>query len=430
MAISGHKFNLNGKTLAKIEHLLPRLKYSVLPSKIIRWLENFNEDEIDLAIDLLSVFEYIPFNEFMYRLNDLLKKILDDIPKGEKILILPYGKVGKSATLVTYPLKNTIAFKKREKDIELNHDYEKLKNPKIFKHIIFLDDFIGSGKTFYKEYTKKKDKENSIEEWVKDNSIANVYILATIIMVEGKEFINSKFSNIRIEADERHKIFDKTNSPLIAFNNIKKLEKLTERYGNLLFVSRFPPHYIPFGYDNSQSLISFFHCTPNNTLTIIWKKNGFWFPLYPRESKKRMDEAREFKKEIAFYIGICNRLGIDIYNGKTILEERDKIKVRVIKYNTRQDHSIISLLTLKNQGYEDLLICHILGLTMVELDDIYKESKKVGFTDTLKNISSKGNMFLEELKVKTKKENFREATQERLMFKNEFYMPKSFKGET
>ncbi len=59
-----HDFTLDKKTLRKVEHLLPRLKHSVLPTKIIRWLENFDKDEVDLAIDLLSVYEYIPFNEF------------------------------------------------------------------------------------------------------------------------------------------------------------------------------------------------------------------------------------------------------------------------------------------------------------------------------------------------------------------------------
>ena len=60
-----HTFSYNKNSLRQVENLLPRLKHSVLPSKIIRWLENFDEDEVGLAIDLLSVYEYIPFNELM-----------------------------------------------------------------------------------------------------------------------------------------------------------------------------------------------------------------------------------------------------------------------------------------------------------------------------------------------------------------------------
>jgi hypothetical protein len=51
----------------------------------------------------------------MFRLNDLLNEIFKVILKGEKIIIFPYGKVGKSGALVTYPLKNTTAFKKKKK---------------------------------------------------------------------------------------------------------------------------------------------------------------------------------------------------------------------------------------------------------------------------------------------------------------------------
>lgn len=437
MAIKAHEFDLNEKSMAKIERLLPRLKHSLLPSQIIKWLENFDSHEVDLAIDLLSVYEYIPFNEFMYRINDLLKNILDDIPSGEKILILPYGKIGKSATLVTYPLRNTPEYLKREADITLHHDYENVETPAQFGHLIFIDDFIGSGKTFCKEFSKKNRRGNSIEEWVTDNKIEKLYILATIIMVDGRKHIEGKYpGKIRIEADDRNKIFDRTHSPLRALGNLEGIEKLTKKYGGVIKVFGFPPYVAPFGYDESQSLISYFHSTPNNTLSIIWKKNSFWEALYPREAKIRMNEAREFKKEVAFYIGICNRLGIDIINGASIMKKklyRGRIvdsNEREIKHNSKQDHSVISLLILKNQGYADLVICHILGLSMKELGDIYKEAKRIGFTDKLNNITIKGNQFLVELKKRTKKENFKEATEERLMPSNKLYIPKSFNGKT
>ena len=105
----GHQLKLDKNTITRVGNLLPRLKHAVEPIKLINWLENFEEDEVDLAIDLLSVYEYIPFNEFMFRLNDLLEQLLKNIPVDEKVIIFPYGKVGKSSTLVTYPLKKTKA---------------------------------------------------------------------------------------------------------------------------------------------------------------------------------------------------------------------------------------------------------------------------------------------------------------------------------
>ena len=420
-----HTFSYNENSLRQVENLLPRLKHSVLPSKIIRWLENFDEDEVGLAIDLLSVYEYIPFNELMFRINDLLSEILKKIPKGEKIIIFPYGKMGKSATLVTYPLKNTTAFKNRENDIQITKDYKFLENPELYNHIVFLDDFIGSGKTFCKEFSKPND----IQQWLTANNIENIYILSSIIMVEGKKYILDRFPQIKIISEERNKIFNPTLSPLNILGNLNDIEKTTLKHGKNLKVGPYP-YVFPYGFDNSQSLISYFHCTPNNTLSIIWGANKNWTPLFPRMANIRMREAREFKQDIAFYIGICNRLKIDLYSGKSIIEKKDDKFVRKIKYNSKLNHSVIALLTLKNQGYDNLIICHLLGLTRLELKKIYIEGKKLGFINTHYDLNTRGIQFLKELKRKTQKENFRKETDKNLEIKDVVYLPTMFNGLT
>ncbi|MFH7000958.1 phosphoribosyltransferase-like protein [Flavobacterium bizetiae] len=422
----GHTFELNKQSLQRVEYLLPRLKHSISPNKVIRWLENFDKEEVGLALDLLSVFEYIPFNEFMFRLNDLLYEIFRYIPKGEKIVIFPYGKVGKSGTLVTYPLKNTNAFKNREEYILLTHDYENIINPSSFNHIIFLDDFIGSGKTFCKEFSRP----DYIQKWINDNNIENIHILTSVIMAEGKKYISDRFPNINIVAEERNKIFHKVLSPLNALKKRQALESLALKHGETISVLNYPPYIAPLGYDKSESLISYFHCTPNNTLSIIWAKSKDWFPLFPRMANIRMNEAREFKKDIAFYIGICNRLGIDLYTGNSIIEKKNNSDVRIINHNTKQDHSVIALLTLKNEGYDNLMICHILGLTREELKLVYTEARKLGFTDRTYNISNDGIQFLKELKRKTRKENFRKESNKNLEIKKTLYLPDMFNGFT
>lgn len=421
MAIPQHKYNLNEKTIAKIEHLLPRLKYSVLPLKLIRWLENFEENEVDLAIDLLSVFEYIPFNEFMFRLNHLLFEILKEIPSGEKIIIFPYGKVGKSGTLVTYPLKKTSSFKRRENNILLTHDLEKLETLHQYKNIIFIDDFIGSGNTFIEEYKKIQ----RIKNWIDNNKIEKFYLLATIIMEEGKLKIENSFSEIKVHAEVRNKIFENDKSPLKVFKNVLPLKTLAKKYGYSLSPAS------PFGYDDGQSLISFFHGTPDNTLPIIWVEDKKWKSIFPREPKIMMEDAKDFKKEIAFYIGICNRLGIDIINGTSIIENIKDKYVRKTVSNTKIAHSIVALLYLKNLGYDNLIICHLLGLTREELRRVYFEAKMKNLINIYYELSNEGYEFLKELKNKTKKEDMREDSLENLTKKtNEIYLPYRFKGLT
>lgn len=418
----GHQYELNKTTITKIGNLLPRLKHAVEPIKLINWLENFDEDEVDLAIDLLSVYEYIPFNEFIFRLNDLLRELFRKIPKGEKIIIFPYGKVGKSGTLVTYPLKNTNAFKEREKDILLTHDYEYIKTPTIYNHFIFLDDFIGSGKTFCKVYSKQ----NSIKNWITNNQIKHVYILATIVMAEGKKYINDRFKDVTIIAEERNKIFNKDLSPLKLFGSLNEIESVAIKHGKKI-LKRFSR-----GYDKSEALVSYFHCTPNNTLPIIWYNNDNWISLFPRFADIRMKQAKSFKKEIAFYLGVCNRLGIDIYTGKEILEKKQDRLVRKIKHNTKLDHSIIALLFLIKDNHDDIIICHLLGITSEELKETYEEAKKLNLINDRNEITNIGISFLKELKEKTNQENFKKETKYSLRVKHEhkLYIPDQFNGMT
>ncbi|WP_281980764.1 phosphoribosyltransferase-like protein [Tenacibaculum mesophilum] len=425
----GHPLKLNKSTIVKVGNLLPRLKHAVEPIKLINWLENFDESEVDLAIDLLSVYEYIPFNEFMFRLNDLLNEILKKIPNGERIIIFPYGKVGKSGTLVTYPLKNTTAFKRRETDILLTHDYEFIENPKQYKHFVFLDDFIGTGKTFCKVY----EEERGIKKWIQDQEIEKVYILTTIVMVEGKKYINDRFKDIKIIAEERNKIFNKEESPLKLFGNLEEIKNVVEKQGReLKDTLSHSPYASPLGFDKSEALVSYFHGTPNNTLSVIWSNYKEWEPLFPRKANVRMNDAREFKREIAFYIGICNRLAIDLYTGKSILKKRRTGFVREIKYNTKLDHSVVALLFLKKKGYDNILICHLLGITRKELKETYTAAEKLGFvTVKMGNIKPAGTKFLENLKKRTKKENFRKQTKDSLRVKNDLlYIPRQFKNMT
>ncbi|MEO9954803.1 hypothetical protein [Nonlabens sp.] len=422
----GHTLKLDKNTITRIGNLLPRLKHAVEPIKLINWFENFdNQDEVDLAIDLLSVYEYIPFNEFMFRLNDLLNELFRSIPIKDKIIIFPYGKVGKSGTLVTYPLKNTTAFKRREKVIILTHDYKNIEKPESYNHIIFLDDFIGSGKTFYKEFSKKED---NIQDWLKEKEIKNVYILSTIIMIEGRDFILSKFPSIKIYSEERNKIFDKKFSPLSVISDTDKIKKITKKHGDRIPVFNFPPFVAPFGFGLSESLVSYFHCTPNNTLPIIWGKSKEWQPLFPREARLRMDEARQFKSEIAFYIGICNKLGIDLYTGKSIIIKKQDKYVRERKHNSKLDHSVVAILFLKKNNYDNIIICHLLGITRKELRVICNEARNLKFLNTRFDLTIEGINFLTELKKKTRQENFRKETKYSLRVKESLYIPSQFNG--
>ena len=415
-----HNFKFTDESLFKIDSFLPKLKYAVLPSKLVRWFENFEEEDLPLIYDMLQVFEYITFSEMQYRLEDLLKSIFDDLEGHDKVLVVPFGKFGKSGTLVSYPLTHSDFYESKSKEgrIIISNDFKKFENVDITT-IILLDDFIGTGRTFCEDYV-----DMGLESWLDSKNITKRYILSTVIMSKGKRKINETFPDIKIYAQERHKIFKKNDSPIGFFGNVNDYEQVNDKYEKIIKVSKGYKK----GYRGSESLIAFTHGTPNNTIPIIWWENKKWIPLLPRHAKTRMDEAREFKKEIAFYIGICNRLGIDLFDlDKHIFKiKNDKVQ-RQIKYNDQKSHSLIALLKLKESNTEDYIISHILGLTDYELDEVYELAKSKGFVDASNCLTVEALTYLKKLESKIRGEKFRPPSDDNLEMKDIKYVPLSFR---
>jgi hypothetical protein len=437
----GGNFTFNRENVRQVELLLPKLKYSVLPTEIIKWLENFENDDIPHALDILKVFEYISFNEFMNRINSLLRKIYRIIPINERAIIFPYGKVGKSGTLVTYPLTHTSVYKKRENEAKakghfpkksksdyniITHDLKNIPNPNDFQHIIFLDDFIGSGNTFFKAI-----EEEETSKWLKTYKLKNYFLLSSIIMEEGEQkILKNVHFNLIIKSERRYKAFHPENSIFKLFKNNQEILEVIKTYGEKIIINYRPLTKTPLGYDNTESLISFFHGTPNNTFPIIWGDDK-WNPLFPRKTERRISEASKFKRTIKYYLLLCEKLGIDIIEGKKRIDAfEDKRKEDTIK-RKEQNHAVVALLYLKNKGFENIFICQLLGLTFDELRDVYIETKNKGLIGVgYKKITSKGFDLLKELRTLSRKFSVREETEKNFLIKeeNSLYIPYTFMG--
>lgn len=418
-----HNFDFNSKNLKMIDQLLPKLKFSIMPSKLVRWLENFEESDYEMAYDFLQILEYINFTELQYRIEEQLKRILSKLGENDKILIYPYGKFGKSSSLITYPLTHSETYEKLQNEdrVFIEKDLESFE--KTVNCIVFLDDFVGTGETFCNKYVS-----SGCRSWCDGLKISNRFVLAAVAMEKGVENIETTFPNITVYAQIRNKIFKNNGTPLELFGSLFKYETFNDKYESIISVS----NHLKKGYRDSQSLIAFSHCVPDNTLPVVWWSKN-WFPLYPRENMLRMDEAREFKKSIAFYIGICNRLKVDLLKLK---EYKGKLKSLKFedrwRYNNKMSHSIIALLKLKKLGYQDLIISHILGLTDSELNVIYDRAKELNFINELNSLSIKATKYLEKLERTIRREKFREESEQNLQLKNKdlLYVPNTFNGWT
>lgn len=433
-----HEFHWTKEKTRKIELLLPRLKYSVYPTNIVQWLENFEVNEVEHMIDLLRIYEYIPFNEFMFRLNSLLGSIYKEFPNIEdRFLIYPFGKVGKSGTLVTYPLRNTKAYRQRESQIKkklklsknvdyniISHDYEKIRITDRVKYIVFLDDFVGSGDTFVKEFGKL-----DIQLWLKKMKISKVFLLASIIMESAVELINRKFPEVEIIAEKRKKILPTITAAKFLFSNTNKVEDIILKYGNSIPIKAPPNQYTPLGYGNSESLISFFHGTPNNTLPIFWGDSK-WTPLFPRRSETKMEQAKMIKKNIKYYLSLFDKIGHDLLEGKVKVDNIHDGRTEEFKLKNQQNHSVITLIYLMNLGLDNLIICQILGLTREELFIVYKECRIKDLISANFDLTVKAKEILQQIQKKKRKDSIRNETLSNLEIKKMLYLPRSIKGNT
>lgn len=435
MARRKHTLIPDKEIIKLIDYTLPKLKYSVNFRKIIRWLENFEEKDVLQAIDFLFYLEYIDTAELTFRMDEQIKKALDGIPETFNIFIYPgVSTYPKSTELINYIIKETPTYKFRKRNFHclITRNLEKDIIEDQDTAIIMVDDFIGSGNSFKKGYedakifmkhiNNTKPTEINLQTWLDDRPyIKKRFLVSAICMTDGQTYINQKYPEIELHSEFRNKVFSRTTSPFVISHGISRMKMLALKYGRTISTSGYPPYYSPLGYDASESLVAFSHTTPNNTLPIIWGSSN-WFPIYPRIGSEKIKQAKELKKEVAYYIGIMNRLGIDLYNDETIFINRR----RQIKYNTLKDHSLLCVLKLLYDGYELPSICQLLGITTTDYLAIINYGRMRKLFDSEGKISSHGFEYYLELMKKVRSKKFIKKEKELFELKYVNYVPKSF----
>ena len=415
-----HNCKLTERLIRQIEYVLPKLKYSVYLQQIRSWLENFEEKDVENALDFLFYLEYIPFSELQTRLDEQLKNLYETFDKNRSFLLIPFADYPKSSDIIMYLIKKSPTYEKIEKEnrVEITRD---LQNHKIKKDVIFVyvDDFIGTGKSFGKWY-----KKNKVNELFNENPkpFEVQTILAAIIMENGAAYLKYQFPEIEVFAEMRTKVFSKDHSPFNLSGNRSLMRALCLKYGLDIRTNFRPPYnklFEPFGYGNSEALVAFDYGTPNNSLSIIWGESK-WNPIYPRSAKSRMRKAREIKSEAAYYIGLMNKLNINFEEDLEV-----KIEGEILKLTVRDDYAILVYLILKDRKYTPLQICQILGVTLKELDKIVLKGTKTLLVNRQGEITRRGIKFTGFLKSVDNVFNFRKNDKLEVR-DNNIFVPKSF----
>lgn len=259
--------------------------------KVECWLDNFKENEKNMARKLLNHFVY--FNSKM--IKEMLISLYRDFiqyPIRQKVLnkgnveeseesfkkeliqtrFLGIGNLSESGTYLLYYFRQVNNI---DKDLFIDQSKVDLEGAQI-KRYIYVDDVSITGNQVceYAEINAKEISEKEIE--------VNCYLLCATKKAINKIKSMNIFNSVEsvFELDESFKCFRDDDSRYFSDNSDKeRFKEMAEKYGKKLYKK----HVL--GYRDSQLLLGLEHNTPNGTLPIFWSNKGSWTPIFKRYGK-------------------------------------------------------------------------------------------------------------------------------------------------
>lgn len=412
----------------ELEIISRRLKNIVSPVNIIRWLSNFEEEEVYLAVMLirnLKVYTSPEIEEaYHLGLNAMIKKM----PKGSKIAVHPIGTFGKSGSMMAYLLRKTQAYSVNQGVIRTVSSIESLKTlPKEFDTLLLLDDFLGTGNSVEKYYTS--------EILPLKAQFKQIFFLGVAAMEDAVQNLAPLFDQIFVEKNQIYRKAFSSFSSYFGYRKHQPYKDLAYKYGRQLTKPRNlkgggKKYDHALGYENSQSMVTFFYGSPNNTLPIFWQKdpNLPFYPLVPRLSPHKISQARDFRKRLSYELSLLQEFGTDML--KTAFATAKIVKGnKTFSSVNHIDFSIYAILKLKREGFNEFSICQRLGITGDDYSAYMNKGKLQGIFDRHQDITLKGLSLYQQAKrciSRLKKMALDRETNFKIKKNN--YFPKSFNG--
>ncbi len=257
---------------------------------ITPWLDQFEIPDLYLAEHILRRMRYVGFTEFEEWLQREVAGLLAEIERRrgkEAVAIFPVAKPfinvfnadkeakppNDSAGRIAHSLKNLL--RSPPQHVELTPRLESMRSRKV-RHIIFVDDFIGTGNRFIESW--KETVHPSVKAWC-SRGWCKVWLIAFAAHASGVRRIIRRVrplvkERIRIHLEIGRTFFDENDN----------LKAVLENYGERVGRPKGA-----WGYGNLASPIIFQHGCPNNVSEILWKsgvgpKKMRWQPLFRNRS--------------------------------------------------------------------------------------------------------------------------------------------------
>ena len=403
----------------RIEDIVSSRFYNqITPYDVIRWLFNFDDEDVELAVQLLEHVVFLRDDDVKGRLYDQIMKL----PKESRKHIVPLGKPGKSGAAISYWIhglmrrndsENTTFHSSVEAFISYRNAvaWETLNDA-----VVYVDDFIGSGGSVVTALSSL-DKKNVRPEVLSDACSGRLYFVAAIVMDNGYSRITQDISGAVILGDSYCKGFNPHKKVFGSYFKTKAVREMCYKYGEQLYKSW------PLGYQNTQSLVLMQHSSPNNTVPVLWSDKQYqgrnWIPLVPRNNLLKIERAYIDRNSVYRWLSCLKK----IFVGGS---ESVDFGLLFTKSNFNLVFILICLIRRKSEAF----IFNAMGISLVEMDCLWQEGidKKI-WDSKHKPTSLALNEYKDAIKrYKILRNDGRQEFSPILDEKDNIYIPETFRG--
>ena len=209
-----------------------RFYNQITPYDVIRWLFNFDDEDVELAVQLLEHVIFLRDDDVKGRLYEQISKLPKDRPKH----IVPLGKPGKSGAAISYWIhglmkRNDLQSMNFHSSVEAFISYRNSVAWETLNDVVvYVDDFIGSGGSVVTALLSL-DKKDMRPEVLSDAYSGRLYVVAAIVMDNGYSKITKDISGAVTLWDDCEGITDKDIvSTLFVGNKIKMTFENVKHY--------------------------------------------------------------------------------------------------------------------------------------------------------------------------------------------------------
>lgn len=402
----------------RIENIVSvRFYNQITPYDVIRWLFNFDDEDVELAVQLLEHVVFLRDDDVKGRLYEQVMKL----PKDRTKHIVPLGKPGKSGAAISYWIhglmkRNDLQRMNFHSSVEAFISYRNSVAWETLNDVVvYVDDFIVSGGSVVEALSL--DKKRVRPEVLSDAYSGRLYVIAAIVMDNGYSKISQDISGAIILGDLHCKGFDPHKKVFGSYFKTKAVREMCYKYGKQLFKD------FPLGYENTQSLVLMQHSSPNNTIPVLWSDSQYqgrnWNPLVPRNNLLKIKRAYTDRTSVYRWLSCLKK----IFVGGS-----ESVDFGLLF--TKSNFNLVFILICLIRRKSEVFIYNAMGISFVEMERLWQEGMDKGIWDSKHNPTSLAlNEYKDAMKrYKILRDEGRQEFCPILDEKDNIYIPETFRG--